>query len=420
MQSILSNEIGENTTWDYKSVDTKYNNHGIHEYPARMIPQIANRLIETYGKDKKIILDPFTGSGTTLLESKLCQNFETAYGIDINPLARLIAKVKTTPINPELLKEEYELLIIKVQSYKNRDIEKPDFFNIDFWFKDYVIISLCKFKKAINEIENKDIQDFFKVVFSFIIRKVSNTRNNEFKLYKMSEKSLKTFNPDVFEEFKNTFNHNYNKMKEFYKTYNKCNVKILNEDSRLETSIPSNVVDLIVTSPPYGDSITTVAYGQFSRLSLQWLDFDRKIISSIDKNSLGGKPKGQDFTIVLKSKTLKEIDSKIRVQDEGRANDVLAFFNDFYLCIEEFDRIVKNKGVMCFVVGNRTVKKVPILTDKIIVELFKIKDERYKHLETMIRNIPSKKMPKANSPTNKKGEKVKTMNHEYIVIIEKY
>ena len=102
MHSILSNEIGENTTWDYKSVDTKYNNHGIHDYPARMIPQIANRLIETYGKDKKIILDPFTGSGTTLLESKLCQNFETAYGIDINPLARLIAKVKTTPIKPEL------------------------------------------------------------------------------------------------------------------------------------------------------------------------------------------------------------------------------------------------------------------------------------------------------------------------------
>ena len=90
------------------------------------------------------------------------------------------------------------------------------------------------------------------------------------------------------------------------------------------------------------------------------------------------------------------------------------------MCIEEFDRIVKNKGVMCFVVGNRTVKKVPILTNEIIVELFKIKDERYKHLETIIRNIPSKKMPKANSPSNKKGKKVTTMNHEYIVIIEKY
>lgn len=324
MHSILSNEIDDNTSWDYKGADTKYNNHGIHEYPARMVPQIAHRLIETYGKNKKIILDPFTGSGTTLLESKLCQNFETAYGIDINPLARLIAKVKTTPIKPELLKEEHELLITKVQSYKNRDMEKPDFFNIDFWFKDYVIINLCKFKKAINEIENKDIQDFFKVIFSFIIRKVSNTRNGEFKLYKMSEKSL------------------------------------------------------------------------------------------------GGKPKGQDFTTVLKSKTLEKIDSKIRLQDEKRANDVLAFFNDFYLCIEEFDRIVKNKGVMCFVVGNRTVKKVPILTNEIIVELFKIKDERYKHLETIIRNIPSKKMPKANSPSNKKGKKVTTMNHEYIVIIEKY
>ena len=168
----------------------------------------THKLIETYGENKQVILDPFSGSGTTLLESKLYQNFETAYGIDINSLARLIAKVKTTPINPELIKKEHESIINKFKRYGDKDVEKPDFFNIDFWFKDYVIIDLCKFKKAITEIENKDMQDFFKVVFSSIIRKVSNTRNSEFKLYKMNEKSLKKFNPHVFDEFENTFNNN--------------------------------------------------------------------------------------------------------------------------------------------------------------------------------------------------------------------
>ena len=58
--------------------------------------------------------------------------------------------------------------------------------------------------------------------------------------------------------------------------------------------------------------------------------------------------------------------------------------------------------------------------DKIIVELFKIKNKNYKHIKTIVRNIPSKRMPKANSPSNKKGDKVTTMNHEYIVIIQKY
>ena len=78
MHLNLSNEIVEEFSWDYRGADTKYNNHGIHEYPARMIPQIAHKLIETYGENKQVILDPFSGSGTTLLESKLYQNFETA------------------------------------------------------------------------------------------------------------------------------------------------------------------------------------------------------------------------------------------------------------------------------------------------------------------------------------------------------
>ena len=39
-------------------------------------------------------------------------------------------------------------------------------------------------------------------------------------------------------------------MKEFYNLHNDCNVKILNEDSRLKTSIPENSVNLIVTSLP--------------------------------------------------------------------------------------------------------------------------------------------------------------------------
>jgi DNA modification methylase len=86
-------------SWDFKNDDTKLNTHGFHSYPAMMIPQVARRLIETYGLESKVLLDPFMGSGTALVEAKLHDNFEVAYGIDINPLTRLIAKVKTTPID---------------------------------------------------------------------------------------------------------------------------------------------------------------------------------------------------------------------------------------------------------------------------------------------------------------------------------
>ncbi|MCS7073857.1 MAG: DNA methyltransferase, partial [Bacteroidia bacterium] len=43
----------------------------------------------------------------------------------------------------------------------------------------------------------------------------------------------------------------------------------------------------------------------------------------------------------------------------------------------------------------------------------------FTHIETIIRNIPNKRMPNKNSPTNITGKKDETMNNEYIVIMRK-
>src|SRR3989344_5325654 len=103
MQTLLQEKklVG----WDFKGVNTKYCTHGLHTYPAMMIPQIASGLIELYGADSKTIFDPFVGSGTTMVEASLHNSFVEAYGVDINPLALLIAKVKTTKIDLNMLEE---------------------------------------------------------------------------------------------------------------------------------------------------------------------------------------------------------------------------------------------------------------------------------------------------------------------------
>ncbi len=411
-------------SWDFRKSFTKYNNHGFHTYPAMMIPQVARRLIEMYGKDKEILLDPFMGSGTALLEASLHKNFKKAYGIDINPLALLISKVKTTPINSKKLKEEYKKLITKCNSdkkavdSKEKKIEIPDFFNIEFWFKSNVITDLSIIKHNINKIKDENIKDFFLIVFSETVRNVSNTRNREYKLYRMNKNMLEKHNPNTFEEFEKKSLKNISSMNEFFTEHNKkCDINILAEDTRNLTSIPENSVDLIVTSPPYGDSRTTVAYGQFSRLGLQWLGYDKSEVINIDKISLGGIPT-KDLQNGLGSPTLKKTLDKISNIDSRRAKDVLSFYVDFDKCIKELHRITKVGAFMCFVVGNRTVKGVQIPTDEIILELFQAKNH-YKHHNTFIRNIPHKRMPKLNSPTNISGNHAVTMNEEWIVIIEK-
>lgn len=411
------------TSWDFRNENTKFSTHGYHTYPAMMIPQIARRLIRTYGQNSKVILDPFMGSGTALIEGVLHTQFKKAYGIDINPLALLISKVKTTAIESQLLWNEYDKLIKNclsekyAVSFRRKKIETPKIFNINFWFKPEAIIDLSIIKQNIDKIENKDIKDFFLVAFSETVRNISNTRKSEFKLYRMNPKMLKKHNPKTLEEFGIKAKENIYRMENFIKEKNGCEVHILDEDTRFKTSIPDNSVDLIVTSPPYGDSRTTVAYGQFSRLALQWLGYNEKLIRNIDKISLGGVPvKSLDNNLC--SSTLERVLNKISLIDSKRAKDVLSFYTDFDKCVQELHRVTKKGSFLCFVLGNRTVKGIKIPTDIIITELFQSKNH-YEHINTFIRNIPHKRMPRVNSPTNIKGNHAVTMNEEYIVILKK-
>ena len=102
---MLSSEIDD--SWSFKEAsrtDTSYLTHGYHMYPAKFIPQLAARVIKENSQSGDLICDPFMGSGTTLVEAVV--NGRRAYGTDINPVAVLIAKAKTTPIEPMKLQKE--------------------------------------------------------------------------------------------------------------------------------------------------------------------------------------------------------------------------------------------------------------------------------------------------------------------------
>lgn len=405
--------------WDFRKLNTKEFTHGIHPYPGMMIPQVARELIKLYGKNSKSILDPFVGSGSTLVEAFLTDNIQTLYGFEINPLAILIAKVKTQEINLKEVKKYSRQLN---QKYKTLKDEIIDFKNIDFWFKKNIIKELSKIRKFIFSISNEPVRDFFLVTFSETVRKVSNQKKREFKLVKMKPEQLKKQNPNVLNVFNQFLEKNIKAILEFKDHIGDHSKDIniyMHNSTKKEFSIKKNSVDLLVTSPPYGDSRTTVAYGQFSRLNSQWIGFDNDVIMNVDKECLGGKAsKGLLGAKDLKSPTLQESIQHIAFIDEKRAREVLSFYIDFDKCINEINRIMKKGSYLCFVVGNRTVKKHKLKTDVIISELF-VNRKNYAHEKTIIREIYSKRMPKKNSPTNKKGEWVETMNNEYIVILKK-
>lgn len=404
-------------SWDYRGENTKTYTHGVHTYPAMFIPQVARRLLETHSKEGDTICDIFCGSGSALIESKLLGR--NAYGIDLNPLAIFLAKAKTTPVNPQKLTKEYIALLGRLEKIKDNKVKKPDFKNLDFWFKEKAIIKLAKLKKTIQEIKDKAIRNFLMVAFSETVRYASNTKTSEFKLVRIKGNKLEKHDPDVFGIFRKKAEMNIARMGEFYKDAKKdAWTKIIFGDSSKDNGIKENSIDCIITSPPYGDSRTTVAYGQFSRLSAQWIDIfdDPNKASSVDNELLGGRAT-KTLSHVLSSNYLNDSLDKIAKQDEGRAKDVLSFYIGLNECLKRAYRILKQKKYFCLVIGNRLVKQVRLPTDFIIAELgekigFTCED-------IFVRNIPGKRMPIKNSPTNIVGALEETMNKESIVILRK-
>ena len=123
-------------SWDFQNADTKAYTHCFHTYPAMMIPQIARKLLKTYGVESGWLLDPYCGTGTSLVEASL---FGThSVGCDINPLVRLIATAKSTPICLSTLDETLNrlndhLFQVEFQEDKVPDTPIPNIFSARFY-----------------------------------------------------------------------------------------------------------------------------------------------------------------------------------------------------------------------------------------------------------------------------------------------
>jgi len=137
-------------SWDFRTENTKGFTHCFHNYPAMMIPQVANRLISKYGSNAGLLFDPYCGTGTSLVEANL-KNIN-AVGTDLNPLARLIAKAKTTLIDKQhldLLLKDFNDKIFRFRFGidKSDSVMLPNFKNIDYWFTKSVQQKLAVIKK---------------------------------------------------------------------------------------------------------------------------------------------------------------------------------------------------------------------------------------------------------------------------------
>lgn len=405
------------STWDFKTADTKEFTHCYHTYPAMMIPQVARKLIAEYrpiGR-LRLLFDPYMGSGTSLVEASLVGI--NAVGTDLNPLARNMSKVKTTHYDGKRIKDAFGEIQNGLIFYDSSKVAQRNFDRISnhsFWYKESDLLKLSYLQQLIENVEYG--KEFFLLALSEVVREVSFTRNGEFKRFRMNEKSLSKFNPDTFHLFESKVIRDIKGLEQYNGVGKESVVRVYGFNSIIGIPvelIQPQSVDMIVTSPPYGDSHTTVAYGQFSRWANEWFGYDEA--KTLDRILMGGNPRASQEE--FQTETIRNVLDSIRATDEKRYREVVSFLNDYWHSIDNVADSVRPGGVVCYVVGNRNVKGQQIPLDFFTAEMFEKKG--FRHKTTIVRNIPSKRMPSKTSPTNVSGMKVNTMSNEYIVVMEK-
>lgn len=270
------------TYTDLGSTNSGAFTHGIHPYPAKFIPELPREIIRECTKERNVVLDPFCGSGTTLLEA--CVAGRKSIGIDSNPVATLISRAKTTALTAC---EQKQILAIinrlnKLDLAEIRTAWTPSVQNLGHWFQKNVITELSWLKQFILNNSCGNLQTFLLCIFSSIIVNVSNQESNT--RYVAVEKKLA--DGVVITTFVRKLKQEYEKIMSISNMItvekNTPTVILGSTDSISSDIVADNSVDIVITSPPYANSYDYYLYHKWRMI---WLGYDVKQVQETEIGS---------------------------------------------------------------------------------------------------------------------------------------
>ncbi len=315
---------------------TRYSVHGIHEYKGKFNPQVVRATLNILGvPSKHLVLDPFCGSGTTLVEC-FFGDYD-CIGIDNNPMAALIAnsKIDVLQTPPIEIKETCQKIIQECN--RKKKMKSPKFESTPRseyllnWFPIGAYTDFEIIKSTIDELTNTR-KSIYYVLASNLLRKYSYQEPSDLRIRRRFSPFPHT---PIFEAYVHALNSLVNNLTSDEKYQNKKSSNLICHyaDSSSQKSLSSKIkrkkiVDASITSPPYAMALP---YIDMQRLSLVWLDMcNPSEIKHLDQNLIGSR----DF-----------------LQQKGNEWEEAMFRNSYDLpddlhsfCLELSDSISKNDG----------------------------------------------------------------------------
>lgn len=431
VEKITRLSDGDEDYWAFRKGAHRDGVHGLIQYPAMMIPTMQAKLLEVarevHGNVRRV-LDPFVGGGTMLTE--VMEQGLDFTGYDINPLAILACKVKAGPFVVDDLLERIEYLLCDIVLDKGKNFAVT-FPGQSKWFTKGAAIGLSRIHRAISQQDDLWTRRFCWLSMAETIRRCSNSRTSTYKLHVRPDSEIDMRAADVIQTFSEVVIANAHRVLDQHKQFVENHVL---EDGRyrgqvgvkfqdatsVDISKAHDRFDLLFTSPPYGDNATTIPYGQFSYLALNWIpldDIDSKIPADINRNthaidsaSMGGslrEAKDKAEELAAKSNAFKNFYHMVGESRFSYGKRLSSFCFDLQKCVQSLTHQMESGGYMVWTLGNRSLsgKRVPL--DQIVWEF--LQEHKMRKVAQFIRPIPSKRMPVRNSCSE-------TMDSEIVLI----
>ncbi len=369
-------EIKDGEVFIIRNQESRYLTHLFHKYAGKFIPHIPRWAITRYlpRNAGAVVLDPFVGSGTTLVEARL--HGQVGYGLDIDPLARLITKVKTTPI-PEArlqtLSSEVEALLLGTATGTFR----PSIPTLSHWFSEQAVTDLSAIHEIVEHFRGEpDVYDFLTICFSAIIRRASNADNQTMKTY-VSHTNPKTLEPvrPLFLAVVRTYTDRLYKFGLLAPPVGGVSL-LPSDDARaidatwLAQGLPP--ADLVVTSPPYIKSVDYI-YNQMAELF--WIGQRWGLEDQTKQNLFKRRYIGHDRASASEAATLREVGltdideylARIFKHDRALAHVAWRYFCDMDTHFAAVRSILRPGAHYVLVVGDSTLAGIAVPTRHLLL-----------------------------------------------------
>lgn len=417
---------------DFATQNTLYATHGLHAYAAKCPPQLVNYGLHYYSKPGETVLDPMTGSGTTLVEAKLMSRH--AVGYDIDPLARLLAQVKSSRLPDGWIEQAYEIIFRKairdIAALRSRKITAalraratpPDFDNRNYWFDKKVAAGLAILAHHISHTPMREsVRNFFWVAFSSLILAKTSVANARDIIHSRHHYWQHAETPNVMEKFASRVRSMRKQMADFCAQCEQASgvqVRARLGDAR-RLRLRSETIDLVFTSPPYA---TALDYPRGHFLAVAWmqnvlgvsLEDYRASAPDYVGSERGRWPK--EFTVdecLARFDLAQFVLTGIAQQSDAHAKRIQRYFVDMYKVFGEIARILKEGRHAIIVVCPSHIRRVDVPTHHVFTEIGRAHGLRLKYCHARTICLGKRILPYMQEAFGRR------MDTEYVLVFQK-